>query len=83
MSGNLRPVTLFAADKFEGYLQEARRNGNKPKPARKLQGIELMGLGLDVLTKFGEDKFTEFCDYNNLTQNDIDSIRHRAGNRSP
>ena len=78
MVGNLRPVTLFAADKFEGYLQEARRNGNKPKQNRKIQGIELMGLGLDVLTQFGNDKFIEFCDYNNLTQNDIDSIRHRA-----
>jgi len=76
MAGNLRPVTLFAADKFEGYLQEARRNG-KTKKKKKLSGIELMALGYDVLSKFGARKFHEFCSANGLNRLDIDAITQK------
>jgi len=81
MAGNLRPATLFAADKFEGYLQEAKRNKTataRPTETRMLQGIELLGFGLDVLTKFDEDKFQEFCAKNKVSANDIEAIRLRA-----
>jgi uncharacterized phage protein (TIGR02220 family) len=74
MVGNLRPATLFAPDKFEGYLQEARRNG-KPKVKKKLSGIELMALGYDILSNFGSDKFDEWCQLNSLTANEADAIR--------
>ena len=85
MVGNLRPATLFASDKFEGYLQEARRNGSGPKAkaVNKLSDIELLALGCDVLSKFGEDKFKEFCSMNNLPPNDVESIRMRATHRPP
>ena len=78
MQGNLRPATLFAPDKFEGYLQEAKRKNNRPRPTNKPTVYELLGFGYDVLTKFGEDKFKEFCAQNNIGANDIEAIRQRA-----
>ena len=83
MAGNLRPATLFAPDKFEGYLQEARRNGGgKQKTKKTLSGIELMALGYDVLTKFGGGRFDEFCEVNKLSTNDINAIREKADRES-
>ena len=76
MAGNLAPTTLFAGDKFEKYLQEAKRNGNsKPKEKRKPSGIELMALGYDILSKFGGNKFNEWCQANSLPDSDANAIR--------
>ena len=82
MQGNLRPGTLFAPDKFEAYLQEARRKNNQPRPSNKPTAIELLGFGYDVLMKFGEDKFNEFCVQNNIGANDIEAIRYRVKNQN-
>ena len=77
MAGNLAPTTLFAADKFEKYLQEASRSGGKKPKAPTLTGIQLLGMGFDVLKNFGQEKFNEFCKLNELSKDDIYSIQDR------
>ncbi len=78
MVGNLAPTTLFASDKFEKYLQEARRNGHgKPKAKKKLSDLELMTLGYDILANFGSDKFAEWCQLNTISDNDAKGIKEK------
>jgi uncharacterized phage protein (TIGR02220 family) len=56
MSGNLRPATLFAADKFEGYLQEAKRNGS----GEKIQTAK------SILKFDGEEICRKYCAENGI-----------------
>jgi uncharacterized phage protein (TIGR02220 family) len=58
MGGNLRPTTLFAADKFEGYLQEAKRNGSGEKIRTAKSILEFDGE--DVCRKYCHDNGIEF-----------------------
>lgn len=62
MGGNLRPTTLFAADKFEGYLQEAKRNGG---------GGDLLQTAKSILEFDGEAVCKEFCDKNGLNFGEV------------
>jgi hypothetical protein len=75
MVGNLRPATLFAADKFEGYLQEANRqpSGSRPRKNIKPPAIQVDFDGLTILSSQGEVAFKRFC-----KENDIDAGRAQA-----
>jgi uncharacterized phage protein (TIGR02220 family) len=52
MSGSLRPGTLFASDKFEGYLQEAKRNGNGSGASLQTAQLILKHDGSDACQKY-------------------------------
>ena len=58
MGGNLRPTTLFAADKFEGYLMESKRNGGGDKLQTAKSILEFDGEA--VCKKYCEDNGIEF-----------------------
>lgn len=58
MGGNLRPTTLFAADKFEGYLQEAKRNGSGEKIRTAKSILEFDGE--EICRKYCHDNGIEF-----------------------
>jgi len=71
MNEYLRPETLFCMKHFDTYLAESKKeksSQSSPSSNKKLSETEMLYLGLDVLKTYGKKTFNEWCEKNQMSE---------------